>query len=536
MSEGMTKVQFTRCKKKDVPHRALLAFSIGEAAKADERLPVRTCLLDWLLRVLREETTKEPVLSHGAGVLSFYTPGPFVCLRSCIYLDPNDVSRVNVVVSVQSDGLSGEAMAALERAVACTVVRLPAASALAMLVDRASLREWLAENGGVAFVANGSKLTRNDDASAVVPFASPPSLEREFCLPLSGKTVRGMLIPKGVTVITGGGFHGKSTLLRALAMGCHDLLEGDGREWCVTAGATGTIRSEDGRSVSCVDISPFISNLPAACALDVTRFSTSCGSGSTSQAASVVEALEMGCSLLLLDEDTCASNFMLRDSRLRSLIEREPITPFIYRVNSLHAQLGVSTIVVTGGSADWFDVQDHTLQLDNYCCLDVTRRVAQISKTFCTGRVTYNGKGLVHQLPWTHALRRRVPNLAPFTLPPPPPGSARSEGFLLTASEDGSLLHYGASFSVDLAKLDQRIEGRAGALGIGVAFYWMGTLPSDDNRSLADILSLYDAQRCSHLLAHGLSALTGHETYVLPLVPTLGAAINRVRCAVFRIE
>ena len=109
-------------------------------------------------------------------------------------------------------------------------------------------------------------------------------------------------------------------------------------------------------------------------------------------------------------------------------------------------------------------------------------------------------------------------------------------GFLLTASEDGSLLHYGTSFVVDLAKLDQRIEGRAGALGIGVALYWMGTLPRDDNQSLAEILSLYDAQRCSHPLAHGQAALTAHETYVLPLALTLGAAINRVRCAVFRIE
>lgn len=515
------------------PPRALLCFSIGEAAIEDERLAVQTCLLDWLLRTLREETAKEAALSNG--VLILYTPGPCVCLRSCIYLDPTDITRIVVVVSVVAGAITGGAMDALERAVACTVARLPAVSALATLVDRRALREWVAESGGVAFVANGSRLARNDDASAVVPFASPLSLEREFRLPLSGQTVRGMLVPAGVTVITGGGFHGKSTLLRALAMGCHDLVEGDGREWCVTVGTTGTIRSEDGRSVSCVDISPFISNLPAACALDVSRFSTPCGSGSTSQAAAVIEALEMGCSLLLLDEDTCASNFMLRDSRLRSLIEREPITPFIYRVNSLHSQLGVSTIVVTGGSADWFDVQDHTLQLDNYCCLDVTRRVAQISKTFCTGRVTYNGKGLVHQLPWTHTLRRRIPDLSRFSVPPSLPASSRSEGFLLTASEDGSLLHYGASFVADLAKLEQRIEGHAGALGIGVALYWMGSLPRED-QSLAEILTLYDSQRHSHLLAHGMAALTAYDTYVLPLPSTLGAALNRVRCAAFRVD
>lgn len=227
-----------------------------------------------------------------------------------------------------------------------------------------------------------------------------------------------------MTVVTGGGFHGKSTLLAALAVGGQNKVPGDGRELCVSTALSVCVRAEEGRHVSCVDLSAFLSSLPAAAAAtparcapltshtphsasDARRFSTRNASGSTSQAAAVVEALETGARLLLLDEDSCANNFMVRDSRMRSLVPHETITPFSYRVNGLMRDLGVSTVIVTGGCGDWLDVQDTCLLLDNYACTDATQRARSISKTFCTGRVQYNGQGLVHQLRWDCRLPRR---------------------------------------------------------------------------------------------------------------------------------
>ena len=160
------------------------------------------------------------------------------------------------------------------------------------------------------------------------------------------------------------------------------------------------LRAEDGRRVSAVDISAFISDLPVASGLDAANFSTLCASGSTSQASGVVEALELGACAFLIDEDTSAVNFMIRDGRMRSLIDRETITPLIYRVSNLHKQKGVSTVVVVGGSGDWFDVQSTTLLMDNYECTNATARARRISKAFCSGHIQYNGQGVVHQLPW----------------------------------------------------------------------------------------------------------------------------------------
>ena len=273
--------------------------------------------------------------------------------------------------------------------------------------DQEYLRDFITKSDlGVCFVGNGSILPRAGgdddrplDSDKAIAFESPKSLQIEVNLPHKGKII-GMLIPKGVTVITGGGYHGKSTILKAISFGCYNVIPGDGREFVVTGVGGVTIRSEDGRYVSGVDITPFIDNLPSVTAVNPTNFSTTSASGSTSMAANVIEFMEHNPDLFLLDEDTCASNFMIRDSRMRSMIANEPITPFIYRVNSLYKQKNISSIVVIGGSGDWFDVQDTTIMMDNYICKDVSDRARSISRTFCTGRVQYNGRGLVHQLPW----------------------------------------------------------------------------------------------------------------------------------------
>ena len=270
--------------------------------------------------------------------------------------------------------------------------------------DQAVLREFVAERDAVCFVANGSVLVRDKRVSygplrGGTPFQSPASFEVTVELPWTG-TVSGMLLPRGVTIIAGGGFHGKSTLLKAIAAGAWYKRPGDGREFVVTDTRVQTVRAEDGRSVADVDITPFISNLPSGANIRPECFSTSAASGSTSQASNVIEAVHAGAKVLLVDEDTSAGNFLVRDSRMRSLIRAEPIVPFIYRVNGLHTALGVSTVVVIGGCGDWLDVHDTALLMENYVCTDVTKRARGISKTFCTGRVQFNGRGLVHRLPW----------------------------------------------------------------------------------------------------------------------------------------
>ncbi|MBI4321518.1 MAG: ABC-ATPase domain-containing protein [Chloroflexi bacterium] len=264
---------------------------------------------------------------------------------------------------------------------------------VAVAEDQEALRAQLRPRGVVAFVADGSVLPRASGVSEepmrgenVVRFASPPELRLELDTPNQGR-VAGMGIPKGVTVICGGGFHGKSTLLRALDRGVYNHVPGDGREYVVSRGDAVKIRAEDGRSVERVDISPFISNLPFQ--KDTRAFSTENASGSTSQAANIVEALECGASLLLIDEDTSATNFMIRDARMQKLVAKanEPITPFIDQVRNLHRQHGVSTTLVIGGSGDYFEVSDTVIRLINYLPSVATEEAHRIAREMPTHRV-----------------------------------------------------------------------------------------------------------------------------------------------------
>src|SRR5215210_4417384 len=211
--------------------------------------------------------------------------------------------------------------------------------------DADYLRELLPELGLVAFVADGAVLPRESGASdrplkdGAIPFGSPVEYRVEVELP-NGGSVSGMGVPEGVTLVAGGGFHGKSTLLSALSWGVYDHVSGDGRELVVARADAVKIRAEDGRSVAGVDISAMIGELPGG--RPTTSFSTTNASGSTSQAANIAEAVEIGTSLLLVDEDTSATNFMIRDERMRELVRKEPISPFIDLVRPLHRSLGVS--------------------------------------------------------------------------------------------------------------------------------------------------------------------------------------------------
>lgn len=255
-----------------------------------------------------------------------------------------------------------------------------------LLRDQEALRAALKERSLVAFVADGAMLARRSGASDLplpdgVPFRSPSSLREKFALP-SGRKVKGMGVPEGVTVIVGGGFHGKSTLLRALERGIYAHTLGDGREFVLTRADAAAVRAEDGRPVTAQDISPFISDLPTGA--DTTRFSTANASGSTSQAANVVEALQAGASALLIDEDTSATNFMIRDSVMAQLIEgdREPITPFSARVRGLYVQCGVSTVLVSGGTGAFLGLADTVIAMDAYVPEDVTRRAHAVGRGY----------------------------------------------------------------------------------------------------------------------------------------------------------
>jgi predicted ABC-class ATPase len=237
----------------------------------------------------------------------------------------------------------------------------------------------------VAFVADGAVLPRESGASdrplrdGAVPFGSPEEYRVEVELPNRG-VVSGMGIPEGVTLVAGGGFHGKSTLLSALAWGVYDHVPGDGRELVVARGDAVKVRAEDGRSVSGVDISAMIGLLPGGRTTE--DFSTPNASGSTSQAANIAEAIEVGTSLLLVDEDTSATNFMIRDERMRELVRREPISPFIDFVRPLHRSLGVSTVVVVGGVGDYLDVADRVILLEDYIPSDATPRSREVTSKF----------------------------------------------------------------------------------------------------------------------------------------------------------
>ncbi|SHK29868.1 Predicted ATPase of the ABC class [Clostridium cavendishii DSM 21758] len=253
-----------------------------------------------------------------------------------------------------------------------------------LVEDQEYIRGELDKRGLVAFVANGSMLPRESGISTKPlksgkAFISPKELEVEFNTMTRG-AIKGMGIKKGVTIIVGGGYHGKSTLLKALESGVYNHIEDDGREFVITDGSALKVRAEDGRVITKTDISLFINNLPNG--KDTVEFYTDNASGSTSQAANIIEGIESGAKVFLIDEDTSATNFMMRDELMQKLVskDKEPITPFIEIVKPLYEQKDISTILVVGSSGDFFDIADSVIQLDNYEAIDVTKQAKELSK------------------------------------------------------------------------------------------------------------------------------------------------------------
>ncbi|HIQ06252.1 MAG TPA: ATPase, partial [Anaerolineae bacterium] len=390
------------------PSRLRIRVPLSQAGFREEHVrnrPRRVALGDYLARTFARVANEiEQRRGSGkSGLLSIDRPGQEILERTAVIITPEFVEARFVV------GLPAAGRRVLGRQAAellCDDVPAVARRSLWLksldetqvrqhletAEDATALRAGLAKAGLVAFVADGSVLPRRsgvDDRpltqGIVVQFQAPPSLRCAFRLPNRGK-ITGMGIPAGVTLIVGGGYHGKSTLLNALELGVYNHIPGDGREFVVTVPGAVKIRAEDGRRVERVDISPFIDNLPYG--QNTHRFRTENASGSTSQAANIIEALEAGATLLLVDEDTAATNFMIRDRRMQALVskDREPITPFIDRVRQLYEQSHVSTVLVMGGSGDYFDVADTVIMMDEYVPRDVTEQARQIAATFRTDR------------------------------------------------------------------------------------------------------------------------------------------------------
>ena len=383
--------------------------------------------------------------------------------------------------------------------------------------DATALRQQLVSKGLVAFVANGSVLPRRSGVdqrplrgNTVVKWQSPPELEVMIELPIAG-TVRGTGIPKGVTLIVGGGFHGKSTLLNALEHGIYNHKPGDGREFVVTNETAVKIRAEDGRRVEGVDISPFINNLPFG--QDTTQFSSDNASGSTSQAANILEAVALNSQLLLIDEDTAATNFMIRDQRMQALVskEKEPITPFIDRVRVLYETAGVSTILVIGGSGDYFDVADHVIGMDSYEPADRTKEAKAIAEQFSSQRQQESFSPFA-------ALTPRIP--LPRSIDP---SKGRRDNNIKT--RDVETISFGME-TIDLSAVSQLVD-TSQTRAIADAIWYAQQTYMDGKRPLTEIIELV----MRDIEKRGLRVIGSRSNadYAAFRKYELSAAINRLR-------
>lgn len=381
--------------------------------------------------------------------------------------------------------------------------------------DAHSLRQQLPGRGLVAFISNGAVLPRRSGIDERpledgLPFQAPASMQVQMTCPHAG-TRSGMGIPEGITLIVGGGYHGKSTLLQAIEAGIYNHIPGDGREQVIAVETATKVRAEDGRSITGVDISPFINHLPQG--KSTRSFSTPNASGSTSQAANIIEAIEAGAQLLLVDEDTSATNFMIRDRRMQALIakQQEPITPFIDKVKQLHTDLGISTILVMGGSGDYFDVADRVVALNSYRPQEVTQQAKAIAAEYATLRTSEGGAAFGQ--------------LAPRVVQPRSidPRRGKRDVSLKVRSLDEIRI---GSEGIDLTAVEQIIEtGQLRAIAAAIVYaqrHWL-----DGKASLAEALDgvMADLDQC------GLDCLEERKSGDLAAFRRLelAAAINRLR-------
>jgi predicted ABC-class ATPase len=509
--------------------RVLLPQSVAKFPTALLQTEPRSIALrDYLTRQFDQTTTafREKRGSGNSGLIAIARPGQQVLERNSVFVSEQQL-EVRFVVGLPARGrtILGRQAAELlcedlpeivDRALKYRNLDAAAIQQQVETVEDADwLRAQLAKRGLVAFVADGTILPRqsgiqDQPLTQGVPFQSPDSLRVEFDRPNGGK-ISGMGIPTGVTLIVGGGYHGKSTLLRAIALGVYNHIPGDGREAVITDSAAVKIRAEDGRSIAGVDISPFINHLPQG--RSTTHFSTENASGSTSQAANIIEALEVGATVLLIDEDTAATNFMIRDRRMQALIAKaqEPITPFVDKVGQLYQDHGVSTILVMGGSGDYFDVADTVIAMTNFEPQNVTQQAKAIAQQYAIDRKPEGGSAFGRltpriPLPQRNELKEewRSPRL-----------KARDLDELIIGKE-----------AVDLSAVEQIVDlGQARAIGAAILTIQQSYL--GEARSLRAVIE----QLMTKLGKDGLDLLSTYPQGDFARFRTfeLAAALNRLR-------
>lgn len=397
--------------------------------------------------------------------------------------------------------------------------------------DQDFIRQTLPDKNLCAFIADGSILPRESGISsrpmkASVPFTSPDSLRISINLPHKGK-ITGMGIPKGITLIVGGGYHGKSTLLNALELGVYNHIPGDGREYVITDATAVKLRSEDGRFIKDVDISMFINDLPNR--KDTRCFSTLDASGSTSQAAGIVESIEAGSHLFLLDEDTSATNFMVRDAFMQQVIQREkePITPFLERAEDLYKKAGISTILVAGSSGAFFHIADTIIQMDNYVPKDITASVKKLCCQYPLPSVSVTD----FQLPHSHRIMSR-PAESSKRLRHNSRGN-HSDSDATRPERLKTRISGTDSFSlgkqkIDLRYTEQLIDTEQTA-ALGLLLKYAVEHLADGRRTLPEIVQFL----WKNLSSHGLSFFTENQKiscgYAIPRIQEIYACLNRYR-------
>ncbi|WP_447029994.1 P-loop domain-containing protein [Vibrio parahaemolyticus] len=380
--------------------------------------------------------------------------------------------------------------------------------------DQSALREQLEAHNLVAFVANGSVLPRiagNCDLpmKEAVEFTAPESLQVTLHAPNKGY-VTGLGIPKGITLIVGGGFHGKSTLLNAIERSIYDHIPGDGREYIVTDQKAMKIRAEDGRCVHHLNLSNYINHLPMG--KDTADFSTQDASGSTSQAAWLQESIEAGATSLLIDEDASATNFMIRDERMQALVAKgdEPITPLVDRIGQLRDELDISTIIVMGGSGDYLDVANTVIQMHDYQAVDVTEKAKQVIAQHPTQRHNESEESL-------QTFRPRALNRVALM-------NILTDGKFRVSAKGKDSLRFGKEFT-DLSALEQ-IESADEVNAIGWLWFQLAQLPGWCNNPAKEIEEMLSGEWHASLPKQGDLAK--------PRTLDVMAALNRMRKSQFK--
>ncbi|HHY0391513.1 TPA: P-loop domain-containing protein [Vibrio parahaemolyticus] len=380
--------------------------------------------------------------------------------------------------------------------------------------DQSALREQLEAHNLVAFVANGSVLPRiagNCDLpmKEAVEFTAPESLQVTLHAPNKGY-ITGLGIPQGITLIVGGGFHGKSTLLNAIERSIYDHIPGDGREYIVTDQKAMKIRAEDGRCVHHLNLSNYINHLPMG--KDTADFSTQDASGSTSQAAWLQESIEAGATSLLIDEDTSATNFMIRDERMQALVAKgdEPITPLVDRIGQLRDELDISTIIVMGGSGDYLDVANTVIQMHDYQAVDVTEKAKQVIAQHPTQRHNESEESL-------QTFRPRALNRVALM-------NILTDGKFRVSAKGKDSLRFGKEFT-DLSALEQ-IESADEVNAIGWLWFQLAQLPGWCNNPAKEIEEMLSGEWHASLPKQGDLAK--------PRTLDVMAALNRMRKSQFK--